>query len=102
MDPRPGTQRCPEWCIALHLDADETLHYSASREVSVISRVPAPASRGRTPHAFAVETLVLVQHQESDEHVPWLALLLRNGPLLDITVDSARRLGAGLLAGQER
>lgn len=102
MTNRSGTRNCPEWCIALHLDADETLHYSVSREVSVVSRAEAPASRGTDQHAFAVDTLLLVQHQEAQERIPWLALLLRDGPLLDITVDSARRLGESLLEVLER
>lgn len=106
---RSGTDGCPEWCIALHLGDDETLHYGASREVSIISRRPdAPQSAtmqlvpaARTPDerrfAFAVDTLVVVQHQETHERIPWIALLLSDGPLLDLTTDSARRLGVSLL-----
>ncbi len=97
MSTTSGTQRCPEWCVAVHLDADETLHYSLSREVSVVSRRPARESPDERQHAFAVDQLVLVQHQEANERVPWLALLLHDGPVLDITVDSARRLATSLL-----
>ncbi|MBS3178899.1 MULTISPECIES: DUF6907 domain-containing protein [unclassified Pseudoclavibacter] len=97
---RSGTPLCPAWCIALHLDADKTLHYGASREVSVVTR--APASHRERQQAFAIDTLVLVQHQERHERVPWLAILLRDGPVLDLTVDSARRLGANLTEASAR
>lgn len=104
---RSGPPTCPRWCIALHFDDDDTLHYGASREVSVVARAPtaSPVSAtdpgGTARHADAVETLFLVQHQEGHDQLPWLTLLLRDGPLLDITVDSARRLGASLLESGE-
>ena len=90
-----GTNTCPNWCIALHLDGD-TLHHGASIELAVLRR-PSPGERLFRPELSATPmTLELVAHQETGEPAPWIAVLHEGAAVLDLTTLSAEHLAAAL------
>ena len=90
-----GTNTCPTWCIALHLDGD-TLHHGASIELAVMRR-PSPGERLFRPELSATPmTLELVAHQETGEPAPWIAVLHEGAAVLDLTTLSAEHLAAAL------